>query len=189
MTRVSCGDQFTICLGKKIKKEIPNLNLTTAEAAGRQDHSYEQVEEAREPHLRKKSAKRRKRSVESKKSTSKSAISRLSNNRPLQENAAGAVKKPRAQDAKMQTFGHSSRVPSHERNHSFNARKQQRPPAKKQSQERGNQSQLVHQPIRTNHTFSLNNSTTCTGAISPKSSNLSGTVKQPLITHTNDALL
>ena len=101
VTRVSCGDQFTICLGKKIKKEIPNLNLTTAEAAGRQDHSYEQVEEVREPHLRKKSAKRRKRSVESKKSTSKSAISRLSNNRPLQENAAGAVKKPRAQDAKM----------------------------------------------------------------------------------------
>ena len=80
-------------------------------------------------------------------------------------------------------------MPSHERNHSFNARKQQRPPAKKQSQERGNQSQLVHQPNRTNHTFSLNNSTTCTGVISPKSSNLSGTVKQPLITHTNDALL
>lgn len=31
VTKVCCGDQFTICLGKKIKKEIPNLNLMTAE--------------------------------------------------------------------------------------------------------------------------------------------------------------
>ena len=41
VTKVCCGDQFTICLGRQVRKEIPGLNLTNQEVTQQQESSFD----------------------------------------------------------------------------------------------------------------------------------------------------